>query len=146
MDKTLLKVSGIVSIVVGVICCITIVGAIVGIPMIIGGLKFKDYSLLSDSELLMHKDAIIIWTIVFMFINQISGVLSLIFILINNLFNTNNSNQNYTNMNYTNTNNMNYQNNDKYEQLEKLKKLYDEKALNKEEYEKEKDKILNGLN
>ena len=27
-----------------------------------------------------------------------------------------------------------------------LKKLYDDKILTKEEYEKEKDKILNGLN
>lgn len=136
MDKSLLKISGIISIVIGIICCITIFGAIVGIPMIIGGAKFKDYSNLSDEELLTHKDAIIIWTIVFLFINQISGILGLVFVITNNLFNTN-----------TDSNNMNSNfDNSKYESLERLKKLYDDKVLSKEEYEKEKEKILNGLN
>lgn len=32
---------------------------------------------------------------------------------------------------------------DKYESLEKIKKLYDEKVFTKEEYQKEKEKILN---
>lgn len=136
MDKSLLKISGIISIVIGIICCITIFGAIVGIPMIIGGAKFKDYSNLSDIELLMHKDAIIIWTIVFLFINQISGILGLIFVVTNNLFNTE------KNVN-TNVNDLN---NEKYVILERLKKLYDDKVLTKEEYEKEKEKVLNGLN
>lgn len=136
MDKSLLKISGIISIVIGIICCITIFGAIVGIPMIIGGAKFKDYSNLSDEELLSHKDAIIIWTIVFLFINQISGILGLVFVITNNLFNTS-----------TGFNNMNNNfDNSKYESLERLKKLYDDKVLSKEEYEKEKEKILNGLN
>ena len=54
----------------------------------------------------------------------------------NNLFNASQCNEtNYTNFD-----------NNKYESLEKLKKLYDDKVLTKEEYEKEKNKILNGLN
>ncbi len=136
MDKSLLKISGIISIVIGLLCCLTIFGAIVGIPLVIGGVKFKDYSSLSDEELMTHKDAIIIWTIVFLFINQISGILGLVFVVTNNLFNVNQCNE---------TNHTNFDNN-KYESLEKLKKLYDDKILTKEEYEKEKDKILNGLN
>lgn len=136
MDKSLLKISGIISIVIGLLCCLTIFGAIVGIPLVIGGVKFKDYSSLSDEELMTHKDAIIIWTIVFLFINQISGILGLVFVVTNNLFNVNQCNE---------TNHINFDNN-KYESLEKLKKLYDDKILTKEEYEKEKDKILNGLN
>ena len=40
---------------------------------------------------------------------------------------------------------MNTNNNAKYEELEKVKKLYDEKILTKEEYEKEKERILNQL-
>ena len=47
------------------------------------------------------------------------------------------------NMNYQS--NMNTNNNAKYEELEKVKKLYDEKILTKEEYEKEKERILNQL-
>ena len=46
-------------------------------------------------------------------------------------------------MNYQS--NMNTNNNTKYEELEKVKKLYDEKILTKEEYEKEKERILNQL-
>ena len=79
MDKTLLKVSGIISIVLGVLACITIVGVIIGVPLIIGGNKLREYSLLSDKEILEKKSSILIWTIVFLFINQLSGICSLIF-------------------------------------------------------------------
>ena len=136
MDKSLLKIAGIISIIVGILFCLTLIGAIVGVPIIIGGCKFKDYANLSDEELLQHKDSIIIWTIVFLFINQLAGVLGLVFVIVNNLFDSNSTNNNSA---------TNFDKN-KYESLERLKKLYDEKALTKEEYEKEKDKILNGLN
>ena len=136
MDKSLLKIAGIISIIVGILFCLTLIGAIVSVPIIIGGCKFKDYANLSDEELLQHKDSIIIWTIVFLFINQLAGVLGLVFVIVNNLFDSNS----------TNTNSATNFDKNKYESLERLKKLYDEKALSKEEYEKETDKILNGLN
>lgn len=132
MDKSLLKVSGIISIVVGVIYCLSIIGAIVGIPLIIGGIKIKDYASYSDIQIYESKDTILIWTIVFLLFNQISGILLLIF-YIDNIGKTT------TNNNNTNTNNTN---SDKYEELEKIKKLYDEKILTKEEYENEKSRIL----
>lgn len=133
MDKSLLKVSGIISIVVGVIYCLSIIGAIVGIPLIIGGIKIKDYASYSDIQIYESKDTILIWTIVFLLFNQISGILLLIF-YIDNIGKTT------TNNNNINTNNTN---SDKYEELEKIKKLYDEKILTKEEYENEKSRILN---
>lgn len=132
MDKSLLKVSGVISIVVGVIYCLSIIGAIVGIPLIIGGIKIKDYASYSDIQIYESKDTILIWTIVFLLFNQISGILLLIF-YIDNIGKTT------TNNNNTNTNNTN---SDKYEELEKIKKLYDEKILTKEEYENEKSRIL----
>ena len=133
MDKSLLKVSGIISIVVGVIYCLSIIGAIIGIPLIIGGIKIKDYASYSDIQIYESKDTILIWTIVFLLFNQMSGILLLIF-YIDNIGKTT------TNNNNTNTNNTN---SDKYEELEKIKKLYDEKILTKEEYENEKSRILN---
>ena len=133
MDKSLLKVSGVISIVVGVIYCLSIVGAIIGIPLIIGGIKIKDYASYSDIQIYESKYTILIWTIVFLLFNQISGILLLIF-YIDNIGKTT------TNNNNTNTNNTN---SDKYEELEKIKKLYDEKILTKEEYENEKSRILN---
>lgn len=132
MDKSLLKVSGVISIVVGVIYCLSIIGAIIGIPLIIGGIKIKDYASYSDIQIYESKDTILIWTIVFLLFNQISGILLLIF-YIDNIGKTT------TNNNNTNTNNTN---SDKYEELEKIKKLYDEKILTKEEYENEKSRIL----
>lgn len=135
MDKSLLKVSGVISIVVGVIYCLSIIGAIIGIPLIIGGIKIKDYASYSDIQIYESKDTILIWTIVFLLFNQISGILLLIF-YIDNIGKTT------TNNNNINTNNTNNTNSDKYEELEKIKKLYDEKILTKEEYENEKSRIL----
>ncbi len=131
MNKNLLKIAGIISLVLGIICCLTIVGAIVGVPLIIGGNKIKDMANLSDQELLQQKDTILIWMVVFLVFNQISGILVLIF---------------YIDMDGSLSNTLNSSNkksNDKYDELEKLKKLYDDKVLTKEEFETEKDKILN---
>lgn len=146
MDKSLLKISGIIAIVVGVLACLTLIGAIVGVPLIIGGAKIKEYSDYTDEQILVIKDKILIWAIVFLFFCQLSGILLLIFYIdsIGNYekglgINTNTNDMNYNN----NTNNMNATNNAKYEELEKVKKLYDEKILTKEEYEKEKSRILN---
>ena len=126
-DKNLLNVSGIVAIVLGIVACLTIFGAIIGIPVIIGGIKFRELSQLSDEEIAKNKDTILVWSIVFLFICTVSGVLGLIYyvgIENPNLFSTNNSN-------------------DKYDELEKLNKLYKDKVLTKEEFEKEKERILN---
>ena len=130
MNKNLLKIAGIISLVLGIICCLTIVGAIVGVPLIIGGNKIKDMANLSDKELMTQKDTILIWMVVFLVFNQISGILLLIFYIdmdgsISKSFNGSKNND------------------DKYDELEKLKKLYDDKVLTKEEFETEKEKILN---
>lgn len=130
MNKNLLKIAGIISIVLGIICCLTIFGAIVGVPLIIGGNKIKDMANLSDQELMTQKDTILIWMVVFLVFNQISGILVLIF---------------YIDMDGSLSNTLNGSNktsNDKYDELEKLKKLYDDKVLIKEEFETEKEKIL----
>ena len=79
MDKSLLKISGIIAIVFGVLGCLTLVGAIVGVPLIIGGAKIKEYADYTDEQIIANKDKILIWTIVFLFFCQISGILLLIF-------------------------------------------------------------------
>lgn len=141
MDKSLLKISGIIAIVFGILACLTLVGAIVGVPLIIGGAKMKEYADYTDEQIIANKDKILIWTIVFLFFCQISGILLLIF-YIDSIGKYEKGITGY-NMNYQS--NMNTNNNTKYEELEKVKKLYDEKILTKEEYEKEKERILNQL-
>jgi predicted membrane protein len=125
MNKKLLDIAGLIAFILGILCCITIFGAIVGIPMIIGGQKFREYSLLSDEEVKKNKDNILIWTIVFLFICQISGIIGLVF---------------YFTMD---ENNIISPKQDKYSELEKLNQLYKDKVITKEEFEKEKEKILN---
>lgn len=127
MNKDLLKVSGLIALIVGIIYCFTIVGAVIGIPIIIGGNKFREYADLSDEELYGNKDNILIWSIVFLIICTISGILSLIVYLgleNPNLFNSSSSNSN------------------KYDDLERINKLYKDKVITKEEYEMEKQRIL----
>lgn len=123
MKKNLLEIAGIISLVFGILACLTIVGVIIGIPLIIGGNKVKSMANMSDQVILENKDTILIWTIVFLFINQISGILLLIF--------------------YIDLDSFENKTNNKYDELEKVKKLYDDKVLSKEEYEKEKTRILN---
>lgn len=141
MDKSLLKISGIIAIVFGILACLTLVGAIVGVSLIIGGAKMKEYADYTDEQIVANKDKILIWTIVFLFFCQISGILLLIFYI--NSIGKYEKGITGDNMNYQS--NMNTNNNAKYEELEKVKKLYDEKILTKEEYEKEKERILNQL-
>lgn len=129
MNKTLLNIAGIISLIFGIICTITIIGAIVGIPMIIGGNKLRELSNMDDSEIYKNKDTIIIWMVVFLFINQISAVLILIYyIMLETSMTSDNTKENTM---------------DKYDELEKLNNLYKEKVLTKEEFEKEKERILN---
>ena len=141
MDKSLLKISGIIAIVFGILACLTLVGAIVGVPLIIGGAKMKEYADYTDEQIIANKDKILIWTIVFLFFCQISGILLLIFYI--DSIGKYEKGITGDNMNYQS--NMNTNNNAKYEEVEKVKKLYDEKILTKEEYEKEKERILNQL-
>lgn len=140
MEKGLLKAAGIVSIVLGILSCLSLFGAIIGIPMIIGGIKIKDYSELSDEEILAMKDTILTWTVVFLFINQIGGILLLIFYLTN--ISNYGKNVSY-NTNNSDINNNTVNNDKRYDELERVKKLYDDKVINKEEFEKEKNRILN---
>ena len=121
-DKALLKAAGIVALVFGIIECLTIFGAIVGIPTIIGGNKLRSLSEMSENQIKNQKDTLLTWGIVMIFICTVSGVLSLIY--------------------YYGLENDNHTNYNKYDELEKLNNLYKDHALTKEEYEKEKERIL----
>ena len=126
-NKLLLRIAGLIAYIFGIICCITIVGLIVGIPLIIGGKKFQEIYDKQSYPSKEDKDTILIWSIVFLFLCQLSGILGLVyyFLALDIKVVTSTKKE------------------DKYDRLEKLKKLYDEKAISKEEFEKEKAKIFN---
>ena len=125
-DKNLLNAAGIVAIVIGIIASLTIFGAIVGVPVIIGGVKLRELSTLSEEEIINRKDTLLIWSIVLLLLCTISGILALIYYIgieSPDLFKSSSDKR--------------------YDELEKINKLYKDKVLTKEEYEKEKERILN---
>jgi len=123
-DKALLKAAGIIAIVLGIISCLTIIGLLWGIPMIIGGYKLNEYSNMDDSDILNHKASILAWSIFFVFFSFVSGILGLIY-----YFGLNSIGSKEEPLSYL-------------DELERLKKLYDEKAITKSEYENKKKEIL----
>lgn len=78
MDKTLIKAAGITAIIFGILYSITIIGAIIGVPLIIGGSNFVDYSKLDDEKIKEKKDTMLGWSIFFTLTAFIPGVLGLI--------------------------------------------------------------------
>ena len=79
MNKELLRISGIIGLILGILYSTTIIGLIMGIPCIIGSIKMLDYNLKTDKEIIEKKDIIFIWAITFLLLSTISGILLLIF-------------------------------------------------------------------
>lgn len=53
----------VITLIVGIIACITIIGAILGVPLIIASGKFRDASLMNDSDLVAHRGSLLGWAI-----------------------------------------------------------------------------------
>ncbi len=126
MDKTIYKVTGYLALVIGIFYCITIIGIIVGIPLIIGASIFLDYAKMSDEDLVKHKNSILGWSIVFLLLAFIPGILGII---------------GYFDINKINTSDANKKNTEE-EQIRELNKLFKEGLITEEEFQKKKKKIL----
>lgn len=71
----------VIALIFGIIACITIIGAIIGIPLIIGSNKFGEAVKMSDEQLVQNRGAILGWGI-FMAIVLAPTFIGLILILI----------------------------------------------------------------
>lgn len=123
-DKILLKIAGIIGIVFGALSCLTIIGLLWGIPMIIGGYIFYEYSNKSDEEIINHQSTILGWSIFFLIFSIIPGVLGLIYYF------------GITDVDFS------FSKTSNVKDLENLKKLYDDNVITKEEFENKKQEIL----
>ena len=123
-DRTIVKVAGILAMVFGGLWCLTIIGALIGIPLLIGGSRMIDFSKMDDEELEKYKTHYLVWSIIFLVFATVAGILALVYYLGMYLDENKSSNLSYI------------------EEIEALKKLYDEKAITKEEYETRKKEIL----
>lgn len=81
MTKIYFKVAQILSIVLGVIFSITIIGLILGIPLFIASGKFKNAHQMTDEELIENKNSILGWGI-FLSIVCAPSIIGLIVIII----------------------------------------------------------------
>jgi membrane-bound ClpP family serine protease len=129
MEKVLLKVSGIIAIILGILYCFTIIGILWGIPLIIGGSTMIGYSNQSNKEIIEKKNSILCWSIFFLFFTVIGGILGLMFYFTmdddKKIFNFNSNNKN-----------------DYIDEIRKLDELRKNGIITEEEYEAKKKKIL----
>jgi phosphate/sulfate permease len=123
MEKALLKISGIIACIIGVFFCITIIGMIVGVPLIVGGSTMIGYSNLSDEEVMTKKSSILGWSIFFFFFTFIGGVLGIVFY-------------------FTMDNKVFTKKNDYIDEIKKLDELRKQGIISDAEYEAKKKKIL----
>lgn len=129
MEKTLLKVSGIIAIILGILYCFTIIGILWGIPLIIGGSTMIGYSNQSNKEIVEKKNSILCWSIFFLFFTLIGGILGLLFYF------TMDDNKKIFNINSNSKS-------DYVDEIRKLDELRKSGIITEEEYEAKKKKIL----
>ena len=124
-------ISGILSIVFGILACITIFGAIIGIPLIIASNKYFAWAKMTPQELAPYRDSILIWGVVVTILIFPLGVFALI-----PVFNTENSEQT------TNSTDSQYMK-QKMDKISKLFELKQQGIITEEDFKKAKEKILN---
>ncbi|KRM86417.1 SHOCT domain-containing protein [Lacticaseibacillus thailandensis] len=76
--KTLSLIGAIFAIVMGALYCLTIIGIILGIPMIIGGIYLLRLRHYNDDNFYAHRGAMLGWGIFFLFCTLVGGVLELV--------------------------------------------------------------------
>ena len=77
-NYVVLTIMAILGFVMGILYSITIIGLIIGIPMIMGAKKYLDWAKMTDEELLSVKQSILGWAIFFSIFLFPLGLLSLI--------------------------------------------------------------------
>ena len=123
MEKTLLKIAGIIAIVAGIGWCFTIIGIIWGIFLIVGGSTMMGYASLSDDAIMEKRSSILNWSIFFLFFTFIGGILSIIFY-------------------FTMDKKIFASKNDYIDEIKKLDELRKQGVISDKEYEAKKKKIL----
>ena len=60
-----LIISAILGLVTGILACLTLLGIVIGIPLIIGATKYFEWAKLSNDELAKQQNELMIWGVVF---------------------------------------------------------------------------------
>ncbi len=79
--KTYFQVLSIVSLVVGILFCLTILGCIIGVPLIIGSNKMREAQSMNEQQLIYNRTTLFAWGI-FMAIAFSGSIVCLVLVLI----------------------------------------------------------------
>lgn len=130
MDKNLLTIARIISLITGIFWCLTIIGIPIGVLNIIASNKFSD-----AEKGLVGRETVRNWGIYLIFTDTISGILAII--------------ASSSNENSAPTIDATFTSSSKAysveERLANLKKLYESGAISRDEYDSRRSDILNSL-
>lgn len=136
-----LLISGILGMITGITACITIVGAIVGIPLIIGASKYLAWAKVSDQELLADKEQLLVWGIVFTILMFPIGAIALVPPLTMDKNKTTTTTEKSEQKEYTSTEATN-EKKSKLDRLNELVSLKEQGLIDEKDFEIAKKKIL----
>jgi len=129
--------SKIIGLVFGILFCITIIGAIAGVPLIIGALFFGKCQNMTNEDVLANRNTIMVWGIIFTIIMFPLGAIALV-----PMFNLEGQIDNFAG------NTQHPKTDDSYdEKIRKVEKLHKMKAdglITEGEFEAAKEEILKG--
>ncbi|WP_054750594.1 DUF5362 family protein [Lacticaseibacillus thailandensis] len=132
--KTLSYVGAIWAIVVGALCTLTIIGAIVGVPMIIGGSLLLKFHNASDEAFVAQRGSMLAWGIFFLIFTIVGGVLELVAYVMAGSADTEEFRQAATQRRQQATSD--------FDDLERASEMKAKGILSADEYEAVKDRIL----
>lgn len=151
--STLFKITGILAIIFGSLCCLgflAIFPLLIGIPLIIGGIQYLKYADYTNEQIAASSSPIIVWTVVFFMAGVLLGILSLLaYLSVTNSTIARNVNPN--NYDYNNSTEVtgeirpddtNKSDDDKISKLERLNKLKEQGLISEEEYNNLKNDLL----
>lgn len=136
INSLLFKITRVITLIVGIIACITLFGAIIGIPLIIASVFYKNLVEMTDDEVAQEADKILIWGVVLAIIIFPLGLIPLIaaFNLNGQLFGGNQE--------FKKTQTVETSSGDKVEKIKKLYELKEQGIIDEEEFKMAKAKIL----
>ncbi len=96
-NRNILKVSYIIGYIFGIFACLTIFGALIGIPGILISVYIQKFYNMKDNEIEKNKERLFYLSILFALVSPISGVLALVYYIQLERYNINTLNKKHTN-------------------------------------------------
>lgn len=137
------KISGVLAMIFGIIACITIVGALIGVPLLFASINFFKFDKLNDQELYEQKSNVILWGVIFSIFCFPLGLISLI-----PLFSIDGAVKNIKDNvveKIENISNPKSKVDEKIEKIKELNELKEKGIIDEKDFQLAKEKLINDL-